>query len=46
MNVFNKISKEYKFNEMDFKRIQNGQKKQPDYILNVTYNFRFSYIVY
>ena len=27
------FNKDYKFNEMDFKRIQNGQKKQPDYIL-------------
>lgn len=26
-------NQKYKYNEMDFKRIQNGQKKQPDYIL-------------
>lgn len=26
-------NQKYKYNEIDFKRIQNGQKKQPDYIL-------------
>ena len=29
----NQINNKQRYNEMDFRRVQDGEKKQPDYIL-------------
>ena len=40
----NQINKTYPHNEMDYSRFQNGQKKQPDYILVFKENGKIEYL--